>query len=67
MNNKMYGCLTDGNTWVFVLYEHSHFSVKTSIVRQLSLDTKNFFVSLHEVVKTVVCLTADLIFNKCNK
>ena len=25
MNNKVYGCLTDGSNWKFIMYEHSYF------------------------------------------
>jgi hypothetical protein len=64
MNNKLYGCLTDGMTWIFIQYEHSYCSVSTKIVRQLSMETKSFFTSLHEIVKVTVNLCCDLIFNK---
>ena len=43
LNNKIYGCLTDGMTWVFVIYEHSFGQVHCNIVAQLDIDDKNFF------------------------
>ncbi len=27
MNNKVYGVLTDGPNWKFIMYEHSYFAV----------------------------------------
>ena len=32
MNNKVYGVLTDGTEWIFILYEHSFFSTQVKIV-----------------------------------
>ena len=65
MNNKVYGVVTDGMTWIFLMYEHSFNSVKVRIVRQLDIKIKDFFNSLFEVTKSVINLAADLIFNKC--
>jgi hypothetical protein len=66
MNNKVYGALTDGTKWIFILYEHSFYSVQVKIVHEIEIDPRNnkFFPSLHEVVKVVINLCADLIFNK---
>lgn len=27
MNNKVYGILTDGTEWVFLMYDHSYYSI----------------------------------------
>jgi hypothetical protein len=64
MNNRLYGCLTDGVTWIFLQYEHTGYDVHTRIIKQMTVETKNFFLSLHEVVKVTVNLIGDLIFNK---
>ena len=64
MNNKVYGVLTDGTNWKFIMYEHSFFAVQLREVHNETVDTKNFFKSLHEIVKVVINLCADLIFNK---
>ena len=64
MNNKVYGAVTDGTEWVFIMYEHSFYSVQLKIVHNAKLDVKNFFNSLHEIVRVVINLCADLIFNK---
>ena len=67
LNNKIYGCLTDGTSWIFLIYEHSFGTVKCNIVQQLEIDEKNFFPTLHEIVKTTINLSSDLIYNKCFK
>jgi hypothetical protein len=63
----MYGCLTDGVSWVFVLYEHVDGEVNTGIVGSLEVDPgSQYFPSLHEVVKMTVnlCSTMALGTNK---
>ena len=67
LNNKIYGCLTDGRTWIFIAYEHAFGRVQTNLIQQLEIDEKAYFASLHEVVKLTVNLCADIIFNKCQK
>jgi hypothetical protein len=67
MNNKVYGVLTDGTDWVFIMYEHSYFATQQKIVHSAKIDPKNFFNSLHEIVKVVINLCSDLIFNKFNQ
>ena len=64
MNNKVYGVVTDGHEWRFILYEHSFFAVHVKEVHMATVDVKDFFKSLHEIVKIVINLCADLIFNK---
>ena len=64
MNNKVYATITDGTEWYFIMYEHSYYSVQLKVVHQARIDVKNFFNSLHEIVKVVINLCADLIFNK---
>jgi hypothetical protein len=64
MNNKVYGVVTDGAEWKFILYDHSYFSVQIKEVHHGIVDAKDFFKSLHEIVKVVINLCADLIFNK---
>lgn len=64
MNNKVYGVVTDGTTWIFVQYEQQYAAVRTRIVKQHTVEIKNFFNSLHEVVKTTINLCADLIYNR---
>ncbi len=64
MNNKVYGVVTDGAEWKFILYEHSFFAVTIKEVHHCTVDSKDFFKSLHEIVKVVINLCADLIFNK---
>ena len=64
MNNKCYGVVTDGTTWIFLQYEHNYCAVTTRIVAQHEVNVKNFFNSLHEVVKTTINLCADLIYNR---
>lgn len=34
LNNKVYGCLTDGRNWHFLIYEHSYGKVKCNLVGQ---------------------------------
>jgi hypothetical protein len=68
LNNKIYGCLTDGFVWIFVIYEHAFGQTHCSIVQQLEVDPgKGFFPTLHEVVKMTVDLCSDMIYNKCQK
>lgn len=43
MNNKLYGCLTDGVEWVFMVYEHSFREVQCKIVKTMKMDGKQFF------------------------
>ena len=64
MNNKVYGVLTDGTDWIFIMYEHTYYSVQIRQIHHTRIEIKNFFNSLHEVVKVVINLCADLIFNK---
>ena len=64
MNNKVYGVVTDGTTWIFLQYEQQYSSVTTRIVAQHTVEVKTFFLSLHEVVKTTINLCSDLIYNR---
>jgi hypothetical protein len=32
MNNKVYGAFTDGNEWIFLMYEHSFYSVSVKVI-----------------------------------
>ena len=64
MNNKVYGVITDGVDWKFIMYEHQYFSIILKEVHYGSVVIKDFFKSLHEVVKVVINLCGDLIFNK---
>jgi hypothetical protein len=64
MNNKLYGVVTDGAEWKFIMYEHAFFSVTIKEVAHATVNAKDFFKSLHEIVKIVINLSADLIFNK---
>ena len=64
LNNKVYGVLTDGANWKFIMYEHVGTKITVREVVEMTVNTKDFFRSLFEIVKVVINLSSDLIFNK---
>jgi len=66
MNNKVYGAITDGPTWIFLMYEHNNMNVRVKVINEMSIDMKEYFKTLHEIVRFVVILCCELIYNKVN-